>query len=214
MRERMTVHKGLCELKLLADRIDKEINNATFLFTVKHGANKINGVPVTELAKQAQDKMKSITTLINRRNAIKRAIVNSNAVTKVTIGDNEYSVAEAIDMKANGLSYTQSLRSRIANQYAHCQRLIEQENQKLENRADEYVKATFGSAEVKNMSEEMEKARKTFVDAQTLEMIDAISAQKQIDSISDYADKFMAEVDSALSVSNALTTIEIEYEAT
>jgi hypothetical protein len=44
-------------------------------------------------------------------------------------------------------------------------------------------------------------------------MIDAISAQKQIDSISDYADKFMAEVDSALSVSNALTTIEIEYEA-
>ena len=214
MRERMTVHKGLCELKLLADRIDKEINNATFLFTVKHGANKINGVPVTELAKQAQDKMKSILTLINRRNAIKRAIVNSNAVTKVTIGDNEYSVAEAIDMKANGLSYTQSLRSRIESQYARCQKLIEQENQKLENRADEYVKATFGSAEVKNMSEEMEKARKTFVDAQTLEMIDAISAQKQIDFISDYADKFMAEVDSALSVSNALTTIEIEYEAT
>lgn len=43
-------------------------------------------------------------------------------------------------------------------------------------------------------------------------MVDPIGVSAVIESIDSFVDKFIAEVDSSLSVSNAITEIEFSYE--
>ena len=213
MKETMTVHKALCELKVLGDRIDKEIDLLHFLTLNKHGNQKINGVPVKDYIENVRANFKSVMTLINRRNAIKGAIINSNAVTKVTIGEKEYTVAEAIDMKANGMSNLRKVLGNLELQWSRALSMAERENgEKLDARADAYVKSLYEGSDMKNLSDDIQKVRETFVASQTVDIIDPIGAQDVMRKLKDEIDTFMADVDSALSVSNALTNIEIEYE--
>ena len=213
MKETMTVHKALCELKVLGDRIDKEIDLLHFLALNKHGNQKINGMPVKDYIENVRANFKSVMTLINRRNAIKGAVINSNAVTKVVIGEKEYTVAEAIDMKANGMSNLRKVLGNLELQWNRALSTAERENgEKLDTRADAYVKSLYEGSDMKNLSDDIQKVRETFVASQTVDIIDPIGAQDVMRKLKDEIDTFMADVDSALSVSNALTNIEIEYE--
>ena len=213
MKETMTVHKALCELKILGDRIDKEISLLNFLTLNKHGNQKINGIPVKDYIENVRSQYKSVMTLINRRNAIKGAIINSNAVTKVTIGGKVYTVAEAIDMKAAGMRSTKNVLAKLELQWNRAMELMERENgEKLDNRADAYVKSLYEGSDMKNLSDDIQKVRDTFITSQTVDLVDPVGAQEVMRQLKNNIDTFMADVDSALSVSNALTTIEIEYD--
>ena len=213
MKETMTIHKALSELKVLNSRIANEIEDTVFLASNKHSSTKISGKPIAEFAENVRDKYKSIRSLINRRNAIKRAVVNSNAVTKVKIAGKEYTVAEAIDMKSSGMGNFSMLLNRLTRQMQTVKSVIDRENgERLETRADDYVKSLYGSSEMKNMADDIKKVRETFVESQMLDLVDPIGAEKVMDELREYVDSFMSEVDSALSVSNALTTVEVEYD--
>ena len=213
MTEQMTVHKALAELKVLDARINNEIGKYHFVVPNKHSNTKIGGVPISDYADEVRNAYKSIRTLINRRNAIKRAVTRSNAVTVVKIDGAEYTVAEAIDMKSMGVAYLNALRNVLESQYSNAKLNADNNNgEKLEMRTDEYIKSMYQGADMKNLSEEIKKVREDFVAAQTVELVDPINAAKEVEAIGKEVDAFMAEVDSALSVSNALTTIEVEYE--
>lgn len=213
MTEQMTVHKALAELKVLDSRINNEIGKYHFVVPNKHSNTKIGGVPISDYADEVRNAYKSIRTLINRRNAIKRAVTRSNAVTVVKIDGAEYTVAEAIDMKSMGVAYLNALRNVLESQYSNAKLNADKNNgEKLEMRTDEYIKSMYQGADMKNLSDEIKKVREDFVVAQTVELVDPINAAKEVEAIGKEVDAFMAEVDSALSVSNALTTIEVEYE--
>ena len=107
--EKMTIHKALCELKTLDARITKCIGETEYVFANKHSNDKVNGMTVAAYCDEIKSGYQRVTDLIKRRDAIKRAVVLSNAVTKVTVGGKEYTVAEAIEMKNHGIqtvSYT------------------------------------------------------------------------------------------------------------
>lgn len=213
MNETMTIHKALAELKVLDSRIEKETSNACFSVANKHSNTVIKGIPIADFANQAKDALKSIRTLINRRNAIKRAVTRSNAVTKVSIGGKEYTVAEAIDMKNMGMEHLKYLCSLIESQFTSARMSADRENgDKLEQRADTYIQSLYQNADKKNLSDEVKKVRDDFMAAQTVEVLDPIGSSKVALELRDEIDAFMTDVDSALSVSNALTTVEVEYE--
>ena len=213
MTEKMTIHKALSELKVLENRIQKETGDAVFCVANKHANTVIKGIPVADFCNQAKDAFKSIRTLINRRNAIKRAVTRSNAVTKVSIAGQEYTVAEAIDMKNLGMEHLKYLCSVVESQFTSAKMSADRENgDKLESRADTYVQSLYQGADKKNLSDEVKKVREDFMAAQTVEVLDPIGAAKVSGELRKEIDDFMTEVDSALSVSNALTTIDIEYE--
>lgn len=213
MKETMTVHKGLCELKIIDSRIAKELLDAKFVVTNKHSNQKIAGKSVADFIDSGKEKLQSICTLMNRRNAIKRAITNSNAVTKVTIGGTEYTVAEAIDMKSSGIKYLKDLADIIDVQYRGAVKFSEKENgADLDAKADRYLTSMYSGSELKNMSDEIVKVRDAFIASQTVDIIDTIDAVSVLDNLRNQIDSFMSDVDSALSVSNALTTINVEYE--
>ena len=211
-KETMTVHKALAELKIIGDRIENAIASGVYCKANKHSNEKINGVSIEEFKRQIQGSWDKVNDLIKRRNAIKKAVVKSNAVTKVKVGDEEYTVAEAIEMKNSAILYKKELLDTLNKQYAEAIRIIEKENgETLQQKAENYVIGLYGSKESKTSADEIEKTKAQFIINNTFELVDPIKIKEKIDKLEKEISEFEAEIDSALSVSNAITEILIEY---
>ena len=211
IHEKMTVHKALAELKTLDDRINTAIGESVFVRANRHNNTKIFGKTIEEFKADSAASLMSATALINRRNAMKRAVVLSNAVTKVEIGGVEYTVAEAIEMNNHGMENLVDLRDCLREQYSSVKRMVESENgDKLVKACENYIQATFGTKEKIN-SPDIETAQKVYMANNTYDIVTGFDIEKVIKDLTDRIDAFKAEVDSALSVSNALTVIEFDY---
>lgn len=210
--ENMTVHQALCELKTLDARISKGINSDKFVFGNKHSNTKVRGVEIEQIKAEIKSRYDSVTDLIRRRDAIKRALVLSNATTTVTIGGKQYTVAEAIEMKNHGMEYRAMLLKKLVSDTTEARTWAEKCNgDNLEARADEHIRNMFGQTDIKGATEDVKKAREEFIKQQTAEVVDPINAAKIIDELDKEINSFSVDVDSALSVSNAVTTIEVNY---
>ena len=214
--EKMTVHKALAELKTMDDRIAKAIRDTTYVLAVKHSAEKINGMTVQNF----KDKMKSgyqkTTDLIALRDAMKRAVVLSNATTKVKVGENEYTVAEAIEMKNHGMEFRSALLRQMNSAYVTAQNeLNKNSGETLEKKAEQYVLAVINAqpkdSKMSVDSDAMKALRKTYIENNTYDLVDPMDVAKIMEALDAEINEFNAEVDAALSCSNALTVIEFEY---
>lgn len=211
-KETMTVHKALCELKTLDTRIKKAVEGSVFVFANKHSNAKVSGLSVSDYCAEIKSAYQSATDLIARRDAIKRAVVLSNATTKVTVGGNEYTIAEAIEMKNHGIPTQQTLLNKLKNDSRRARRDADENNgERLEMRADEYIRSLYANADMKNLSDEVKKMRTDFLTSQVAEIVDPIKVADEIERLETLINAFTVEIDAALSVSNALTEIAVEY---
>lgn len=208
--ERMTIHEALSELKVLDKRIKQEIAATTFSTSNLHCNAKIYGVSIEEYKNAVQNRYNKITDLIKRRTAIKKAITNSNAVTVVTIGDVSMTVAEAIEYKRSGIEFKRVLLEKVSKDYNTASLTTMTKNESLTDRATDNIERTYGNKENVN-KEAIESAREKFIADNTYDMIDPINSTQVMEKLTDEIDSFMSKVDSTLSVSNALTKIDIEY---
>ena len=214
IQEVMTVHKALCELKMLDKRINESIMSAEFCRANKHSNVKIDGGTIAEYEAAAVSKYQSTMDMIIRRDAIKRAVVASNAVTEVTIGGNRYTVADVVELRRHGLSYRRTLLQAMTLQLKRVRSTIEQKNgEELTRAADKMVEVYYGrQTDVKAITEEMKATREKFIEDNTYELLDPIRAENRIRELDREITAFETEVDSALSVSNAVTEITVSYE--
>ena len=211
IHEKMTVHKALAELKTLDDRINSEITGSVFVRANRHNNMKIFGKTIPDFMADTESSYQSVKALINRRNAMKRAVVLSNAITKVNIGGVEYTVAEAIEMNNHGMENLVDLHNCLREQYSSVKRMVESENgDKLVKACENYIQATFGTKEKIN-NPDIEMAQKVYMTNNTYDIVTGLDIEEVIKELTDRIDAFKAEVDSALSVSNALTVIEFDY---
>lgn len=212
IHEKMTVHKALAELKTLDDRINSEITGSIFVKANRHNNMKIFGKSVEDFRADTTSSLQSVTALIKRRNALKRAVVLSNAVTKVEIGGIEYTVVEAIEMNNHGMENWIDFRDFLRDQYLSVKRMVESENgEKLANACESYIQTMFGSKDKIN-NPDIETARKMYMDSHSYDIVTGFNIEEIISVITKKIDDFKAEIDSVLSVSNALTVIEFDYE--
>lgn len=216
IQEVMTVHKALCELKMLDKRINESIMTAEFCRANKHSNTKIDGGTIAEYEAAAVSKYQSTMDMIIRRDAIKRAVVASNAVTEVTIGGNRYTAADAVELRRHGLSYRRTLLQAMTLQLKRVRSTIEQKNgEELTRAADKMVEVYYGrQTDVKAITEEMKATREKFIEDNTYELLDPIRVENRIRELDKEITAFETEVDSALSVSNAVTEITVSYETT
>lgn len=210
--ETMTIHKALAELKVLESRIMKTVGDGTYCVANKHSNEKINGVSVEDYKKVMQGAYDKAIDLIDRYKAIKKAVTLSNAKTVVTVGNEEYTVAEAIWMKNHGVEFDELLLYELREQYNKAQaKILKQNGNDLEQRAEQYVVGIYGSKEGKTNTDDFEKTKQDFITSQTFELVDPIGILEKIEVLEEKISTFKAEVDAALSTSNALTVIEVNY---
>lgn len=209
--ETMTVHKALAELKVLDSRISDAILSGNFIITKKNNQDTVKGKTVEQFKSKATEVFQKASDLIRRRNAIKNAVVVSNANTTVKIGDKDYTVVEAIEKKNHGMDYYIQLRDVLRQQFAGQKSELEKHNTSLQQKAEQFVTGLMGGREVKTDSAEYISAVDTYIKSNTMTLLDPLGIEKKIEELDDMINTFLPEVDAALSVSNAVTTITIKY---
>lgn len=209
--ETMTVHKALAELKILDSRIGDAILSGDFVITKKNNQDTVKGKTAEQYKTKATESYQKASDLIRRRNAIKNAVVVSNANTTVKIGDAEYTVVEAIEKKNHGMDYYVQLRDVLRQQFAKQKADLEKHNTSLQQKAEQFVTGLMGGKDVKTDSAEFSNAVDTYIKSNTMTLLDPLGIEKKIEELDDMINTFLPEVDAALSVSNAITIITVEY---
>jgi len=206
---KMSIHRALAELKTLNKRIERATNG-------KFVAMQIGDEPprsyktVAEFNTEAGAFYSSAKALIARRNEIKAKVIASNAVTKVKIGKEKMTVAEAIDRKDNGIKYDKELLNSLRNQLNQVERQIELERQSMEARLEKRIEADLGSKDRKANAAEVESITESFLKRYKPMMVDPIAIKQEIKNLTERIEEFEMEVDFILSESNTSTTIEVQ----
>lgn len=203
---KMSVHRGLSELKLYSNKIDSVMNSA-FVLANKQSNKMIGGRSVEEVEKAIGSQFDSIKALIENRKRIKSAIVKSNAETTVVVGGNTMTVAEAIERKAS-IEFEKEFLSHLQNQFLQQNRIVETQNEQLQTKLESFLQATLGE---KRDVEQVKALTKTFEDSNKFVLIDPKRIQSQIEDLSKSIEEFSSQVDYILSESNATTFFEVDF---
>ena len=207
---KMTVHEALCEIKVADKRIEKAIQECAFCEANKEISPKINGITVAEFENDVKAKYQKINDLIRRNENIKKALSLSNAKTVISVNGKEMTMAEAIYMMQYGIKHKEQQLMAMNRALTRAQQKIESENgNRLEERLDKFIQATYGSKE-KVSAEELDKASKDFKARNEFKLVDPINIREKSAALMDEIDKFKASIDAAIQICNATTYIEIE----
>lgn len=208
MSEKMSIHRGLAELKLLERRIQRAVGEGVYVVHNKHSNTKIKGMEIQDfkdkVIKSSYDK---VTELIKRRQTIKSAIVKSNALTEVEIAGEKMTIAESIERK-NSIQYDKEFLYELKKQYSATINKIEQNNSTLTERADEQVGLIYQNKDNIDTTK-IQTLKKDYIEENTFDLIDPILIKDKIDKLEKQIDDFESEVDFKLSESNAITMIEV-----
>ena len=211
--KQITVTKALSDLNVLTSRIEKETDKLTVLSAKLKSKNvlKDKNIKVDDFKNEVKANYQSILDLIRNRDVIKSAIILSNAKTKVVIAGKEYTVAEAIDKK-NRIALEADLLMKLKSELITKSKQVTNFNDKLEAQIDKEREIMLSGDNAKNKdivktAEELATAKR---ENNSVELVDPLNIEKVINELEDSIMSFKAEVDQQLSISNAVTLIEVE----
>lgn len=208
--KRMTITEGLVELKLYDNKIRKAITEAHFINIKKKKDNKIGTMLVENYEKKAKESYQSILDMMKNRDAIKRAIVLSNATTYVTINGKTMTVAEAIE-KRNLNDSIAYLLGKMETSLSNVENALLTKNADVDASAEKLLVSYYGKDAAKKVSkEDYDSVVTPYKEANEYVVVDPLNLRDKYEQLRDETDGFMSNVDSALSISNATTFIEIE----
>ena len=196
--EKMSITKALATLKLLEKKIQKKTRSN---FTGMSVAGKVQD---NFDSKEAQNNLKSVYALIERRQNIRDAIQKSNLNTKITIDGKKMTVASAINFKET-ISYKRDLYERLGSQYNEVERAVGYKNQEMTERLDAQTQRMGDE----NKTKELTAFSNSFRSMYEAKIIDACDAQNEFKKLEEEILEFESEIDFTLSTSNSLTEIEV-----
>lgn len=207
--KKITITRAMRDLKLLKDRIDKKIARAKFVGIHQNKKDEVLQVCVTkeQFIKDAKADFESIVDLLEQRKEIKSKIMLSNAVTKVKIWNAEYTITEALARK-NSIEFEKNFLAQMRHQLATMRDAIERHKPKIEESVQKMLEEHLGK-DAKPTKDDYNTIAGPFLKANELNLLDPCNIANKIEELDDDIDTFLAEVDLALSESNAKTEIEI-----
>lgn len=210
MKKEMTIHAALSYLKTADKRITKALSTDTYVTYAKVSADKIGGMSATTAKEDMKSSYQSVTDIVKTVEAIKKAISKANAENTVVVCGEGMTVAEAIYMMSYGIDNKRAILTTLRQQYADAKRSVDRLNgDELERRADQFINSIYGNKE-KATGQEALTARENFKKQNSYELVDPVGVLNEIKSLESWIDRFEAEVDGAIQVSNATHTITID----
>lgn len=207
--KKITIHRALTELKTIGDRIDKKINTLDCVGIKKDGKVNIHYTP-EEFEKKATSELESVSGLILRQNKIKYAIIKSNAVTKISVGGGEFTVAEAIAYKRLMVS-EERLCKKLKTVHDSSKLNVEKALISIENNAltmGQNMDPTASQDKNRN-SESVNLVMEQYRERNQVELFDPLKVMDRHKELEEKLAQFVLDIDGALSESNAVTTIEV-----
>lgn len=209
--ETMTVHSALCEIKTIGKRIEKTIKEFHPVSTKEQQSTKVDGISLNTFADEAKSNADRANDMIKRYIAIKAEINHYNATTSIEIGNNSYTIAQALWMKDYGSDYQKKLLRHCTRELMAAQEVIEDANgNQLTARAENAANANYGNRD-KNNGDEYLKFIEAYKDRYQTVLVDPLNIKEMIQQLDDEITEFDTQIDAALQVANATHTITIEY---
>src|SRR6185369_10149476 len=190
--QEISVQDALNRIKILKDRIEKAQ-------TVGIVAAVINGMvgaeTIDDWTKRAAANYQANAALIDNYRRLKAAIVQSNAVTRISVGRDTMTVAEAIERKTS-IQMLVDFRDVLASNYASVIGGIERHNTKVSQQADQTATAVIGKKEASNVGE-YEEHITAYMKRHGATLVNPMGAQQIISDLNDSIDEFRSAVDLA-----------------
>lgn len=201
----ISITRALSELKTLDARIQRLTESKWVAMAinkkVSHAVNQQDFSVTVKATKQ------QLTDLMERRNKIKCAIVQSNAVTKVTIGSTEYTVAEAIERK-NTVQQEEALVHVLQNQLFKVNAEVEKHNMVANNQLNTLL-GQMVSKEATVAQESIDALSTSFREQNFAVLVDPLGIETLVKELQDSISEFKMNVDFSLSEINAVTKIAV-----
>jgi hypothetical protein len=206
--KKMTIHRGLAELKLIDSKIEKQISEIKPVGINQKGKLILEYIGEEDFKKNAQSKLDSITDLIDRKSKIKAAIVKANGETMVKVGEKEMTIADAINFKAV-LTLKKQLIEKFKKEFMFMVGTLNKNNETVQGNLHKLLEFTFGKENVKVDAKDIKAVADPYIEANQWHLFDPLGAEKLIESMEKEVSDFETEVDASLSEINAVTLIEI-----
>ena len=214
----ITLTEALAELKLLDKKIQKSMQDLAYkgapvidyIVGKKKTTEKYN-LTEEEIKKEAQSKIDQLNALITNRGKLKAVIARTNAVTQVTIAGKIYTIVEAIERK-NNLKNEKELLEILNNSVESVTGKVRRINENARNEVDRLLEAKLSTDSKNQSAQEIESLAKILLENKEAKVVDPYGVAKLIESMSENIETFEREVDVALSIVNATTTIDIEED--
>lgn len=199
----MSITQALAELKLLDKRLSKYIDNIKWadVSTVS------KPIDAEKLKSRATAEYQSYMDLVKRRDSIKRAIVLSNASTRVKIANWEGTVAEAIEHKKS-IQYKQTLLNVMKNELMNAKAEYETQKNTVDTRLERLLQSELGK-DVKTNPETITALSMSFRNNNKVELVDPLDLGTKISALESEIDNFETNVDWVLSETNGRTLLSV-----
>lgn len=174
-------------------------------FTKLKKANDM--LDVAKFSAAATAAHQSFKDLLARYNALKAAIVQSNATTKVTIAGIEYTIAEAVERKRT-IEFERDLLCRFQQQYKKVKEDLEAHQLNEQARVDRLL-TTELAKDAKTNVEVIQQLTATFLSQNKATVVDPLNLADLIKSMLESVGNFETKVDYILSESNGRTMLTL-----
>jgi hypothetical protein len=201
----ISITQALAEIKLLNNRIQKIIDDDENKYVVMKTKRSL--LDTEKFATQARASIQSFHDLLHRYNAIKAAIVASNAVTKVSIAGKTYTVAEAVERKRS-IKMEKALLEKLKAQHLAIQQEFKRHNEFETMRVDRLIQSELSKDSRTNV-DIIKSLTETFLEDNKAEIIDPLNLSAKIATMEKEIEDFETTVDWVLSESNGRSYITL-----
>lgn len=206
---KMTLARALAEIKLLNSKIEKNIGRLQLVATKTGKKDVINGSneKVVDFNENAKSNYQSTLDLIKRRNFIKSKLTQANAITTISIGQDSYTIAEAIDRK-NSIQIEKTLLDKMKSNLNLQIKNMNTANDKMEADINRMVETKMGAD--KSKAEDVADLKRIFRESDTTTLVDPLDLKVKIEDLEKSIENFELNIDFTLSEANAINYIEID----
>lgn len=208
----MTITKALATAKSLEAKIERELPRLKFLAHVEGTGNFATVVgtssSVAEVEKGIISALQSVEDMIAQRAAIKAAVVASNAITTVMIGDKAYTVAAAIEMKRS-IAHRKQLLAQLQRAKVVGDSEATKRSDNFNAKIEQMRSNAFTGKDRKLTDADLDILTDPVKTQTAPSLLDPIGIAGKIEDLVKEIEDFELNVDYALSESNAKTTVEV-----
>lgn len=212
MSTKISVTRALATLTKIEGKIEKRIDQLNTVQIAK-GTDDNRAIPgslvsVADFEASAKADFQGLQDLLAVRDELKAKVVQSNAVTLVTVGNKEMTVAQAIEGKRT-IVYKGLLLSKLKSQYNLAQKRLDKEVADFETKLEQ-ARAPYISRDKAPDPEQIKTVEGPTRLMSTPSIVDPLGLADKIRNLETEIEDFKSNVDFVLSESNARTEVEIE----
>ena len=209
---KMSITRALAEIKRLDDRLARLSTNSEFVsVTVGKGDKQkvFSSGEVDKTRRKIQSDMDTINAALVSRAKIKCAIVQSNALTNVTVNGISYTIAEAIELKKS-IDLKRTLVIMMKQQLTAAKLKVENANKRMDEQIEANLATIYGNDKAKVEAGMFEAVAKPQREQKEAALLDPLNLGELIEKIEEEISVIDTELDYILSSSNAKTEIDVD----